>query len=77
MNVIQSKPNMMDENTDLSGDMLTLGVDIIPYTSGVILVCSLLITGINKHSGLCCFNNKICKTYTILMKYLTNLPKYV
>ena len=23
------------------------------------------------------FNNKICKTCTILTKYLTNLPKYV
>ena len=25
--------------------------------NGVILVCPLLITGINKHRGLCCFNN--------------------
>ena len=55
MNVIQSKPNMMDENTDLSGDTLTRGVDIIPYTSGVILVCLLLITGINKHRGVMLF----------------------
>jgi hypothetical protein len=27
------------------------------YIFGVILVCPLLITGINKHRALCCFNN--------------------